>query len=97
RADGLAALGDHRHGGRQQADAEDLRHGWAQPGSQRLPPFLVRAVARKLAVYREWNEARVGVRMALADSSRNDFSQSWTRPVVDDGPRPERYEPGDGG
>src|SRR6266403_495887 len=66
-------------------------------GRKRLPTLLVRAVAGELAVYREWNEARVGVRMALADPSRNDFSQSRTGPAADDESRSERYEPGHGG
>src|SRR5208282_4464170 len=97
RADGLAALGDHRHGRWPQADAQDLRPGRAQSGSKRLPTLLVGALAGELAIYRERDEARVGVRMALADSSRNDFSQSRAGPIADDGSRPERHEPGHGG
>src|SRR5260370_40978150 len=97
RADGLASLGDHRDGRRPQADAKDLWPGRAQPGSKRFPPLLVRAVAGELAVHREWDEARVGVCLAVADPSGNDFSQPRSVPVVDEGSRSERYEPGNGG
>src|SRR2546430_10458211 len=52
--------------------------------------LLVCALAGEFAVHREWDEAGLGIRMALADSSRNDFSQSRAGPVADDGPRSER-------
>src|SRR5260370_38504016 len=97
RADGLASLGEQRDGRRPPADAKDLWHGRAQPGSKRFPPLLVRPVAGELAVPREWDEARVGVCLAVADPSGNDFSQPRSGPVVDDGSRSERYEPGNGG
>src|SRR6266853_722257 len=88
RADGLAALGDDCNGRRSQADAENLWHGWTKSGSEGISSVLVGAVARQLASYRFRSKTGFRFRLALADSGRNDFPESWFRSTTDDGPRP---------
>ncbi len=56
---------------------------------------LVGAVAGQPALYRFRTETGLGVWVALADSGRDDFPQPGTGTIADDGPRPQRHEPGD--
>src|SRR5882724_5925419 len=88
RADGLSALGNDCNGRRPQADAEDLWYGWTQSGSEGISSFLVGAVAGQLAIHRFRFETRFCFRLALVNSGRNDFLESWPWSTADDGPRP---------
>src|SRR5271165_850577 len=92
--DGLGALGHHCDGIRPQTAAKDLRHGRTKSGCTRLQTLSVCTFSCEpsLSAYRP--QAGLGLRMALVDCGRNDFRQPRIGSTADDGPRPERHEPG---
>ena len=82
---GLNAFDQHHLGVRAEECAEDLRYGWSKFGSERIAPFLVRAIAGQSSSSDLGTQAGMGLCLAVVVGRGDDLCDFGSWSAVDDG------------